>query len=241
MNKNAAEIAQLNQRFAKSTPSEILEWAIQTYGEQLRLACSLSVEDTTLLHIAARISKKVQVFVLDTGRLHEKSYELLERCRQKYKLVIECYFPNTQKVQELVTQKGLYSFYESVAQRKECCYIRKVEPLQRALGSALAWVTGLRHEQSATRAKAPLIEVDELHGGILKINPLVNWSWQQVLDFARENQVPIHPLHHAGYPSIGCEPCTRAIAKGEDLRAGRWWWEDAGTKECGMHVQGVTL
>ena len=237
MNKNADKVAQLNQRFAKSAPAEILEWAIQTYGEQLRLACSLSVEDTTLLHIAARISKKVRVFVLDTGRLHEKSYELLERCRQKYKLMIECYFPNTQKAQELVTKKGLYSFYESVAQRKECCSIRKVEPLQRALSGASAWVTGQRREQSAMRAKTPLIEVDRLHDGILKINPLANWSWQQVLNFASENQVPVHPLHHAGYPSIGCEPCTRAIAKGEDLRAGRWWWEAMDKKECGMHAQ----
>jgi len=165
----------------------------------------------------------------------------MERIRLKYKINIESYFPDSTAVEKLEREKGFYSFRQSVENRVECCGIRKVEPLKRALSGLGAWITGLRHEQSMTRTHVQIIEIDETHGGIIKINPLVNWTTTQVWDYIKKNNVPYNRLHDAGYASIGCSPCTRAIKPGEDIRAGRWWWESPEHKECGLHVSGERI
>ncbi len=238
----ADEISELNERFAGKDPSEILAWALERFGERITLACSLGREDTALLDMAAKAAPEnvtAQAFVLDTGRLHEETYETLMMCRDRYagRADLTVMFPKAASVEALVRKKGPYSFYDSIDNRKECCGIRKVEPLRRALADKDAWITGLRRAQSVTRTDAKLVEIDEAHGGILKINPLVDWSTEQVQEYVQANKVPVHPLHAKGFPSIGCQPCTRAIQTGEDERAGRWWWEDPSNKECGLHVK----
>ena len=246
-NISEKDIIELNKQFENSPPQEIVKWAVQSFSNQLSLACSLSGEDTTLLYILDEEIAKEKLkentpnaFVLDTGRLHEKSYELLDVCRNRYAVPIDIYFPQYQAVEKLVKEKGLYSFYNSLENRKECCFIRKIEPLHRALKNKKAWITGLRKEQSETRSNFSIIELDTIpstSNSILKINPLLNWSWEMILDFSKKNKLPIHSLHKEAYPSIGCEPCTRAVKEGESLRSGRWWWEDASTKECGLHIK----
>ena len=244
-NISLEKLKEWNTYFAQKKTEEFLEWVLETYQDKVALACSLSAEDTVLLHILASIDKNARVFVLDTGRLHEETYETLESCRSRYGLKIELYFPKNSAVEELVKNKGSYSFYESLENRKECCSIRKIEPLGRALQGLEAWISGLRREQSITRAEMQMLELDpkETSQGetktLLKLNPLLHWSWKEVLDFAKKNKVPLHPLHAKGYPSIGCAPCTRAVQKGEDLRSGRWWWEDSQSKECGLHIKKV--
>lgn len=234
-------VADLNKRHAGASAEEILRAVLLLDAEHTVLACSLGIEDTVLLHMlsgeARALGKPARAFVLDTGRLPEESYGTLEDCRQKYGAVIDLYFPDSAALESLVRAKGPYSFYESVENRKECCRIRKVEPLRRALAGQTAWITGLRKEQAATRADTPLFELDETHGGILKVNPLADWTEKMVYDYAAAHNVPVNALHRKGFPSIGCEPCTRAVEPGEDVRAGRWWWENAGQKECGLHVK----
>ena len=229
--------SRLNHRFQDASPQEFLSWALKEYENSIVLANSLSAEDTTILHICSKISTKFRVFVLDTGRLHEESLEFLEECRNYYKIPIQVYFPQAEGVEAMVQEKGLFSFYESIANRKECCSIRKVKPLQRALSGANAWITGLRRGQSDGRKEIERIEWDEANGGLWKLNPLVNWSWERVLDFVSENKAPFHPLHKKSYPSIGCQPCTRAVSGEEGIRSGRWWWESSGDKECGLHAK----
>ena len=221
-------------------PEAILGWALKHYqdGESkgsLILACSLSLEDTVLAHMLSKLEAKIPVFILDTGRLHETSYELLNRCRLKYNLDWQVYSPNHKEVERLVSSKGPFSFYESLENRKECCNIRKVQPLKRALKGYGAWITGIRREQSPTRSKLEVLEENSPHKGITKLSPLLHWTWDTLYDYAKKNNVPIHPLHKQGYPSIGCAPCTRAVRKGESIRSGRWWWEDSQSKECGLH------
>lgn len=230
----SAEVATWNQQFTGQPPQKLLAWAAEQFGDQAALACSFGMEDVALVDMIARLPHPLPIFVLDTGRLHESTYETMEACRSKYNIHFELYFPDAAAVETLTRSKGLYSFYESVENRKECCRIRKVLPLQRALQGRRGWITGLRREQSAERNQVELIEVDEAHGGILKLNPLAEWTTEQLQTYLAENKVPVHPLHARGYPSIGCEPCTRAIEPGEDLRAGRWWWESS-SKECGIH------
>ncbi len=241
MAMDSSTVAALNERHAGASAEEILRAGLGLDPDRTILACSLGIEDTVLLHMlvqeTAKMGKKARGFVLDTGRLPEESYGVLEDCRQKYGAVLEVFFPDAHGVENLLREKGPYSFYESIENRKECCRIRKVEPLKRALSGQSAWITGLRKEQAATRADTPLFELDETHGGILKINPLANWTEQMVYDYALAHNVPVNALHRKSYPSIGCEPCTRAVQPGEDLRAGRWWWENAAQKECGLHVK----
>ena len=213
-----------------------MEWALKNFYPEISVASSFGAEDVVLIDMLSKLQPKMRVFTLDTGRLNEETYEVMERVRLKYKISIESYFPDLKAVEALERQKGFYSFRESVDNRIECCGIRKVEPLRRALKGVKAWVTGLRHEQSVTRAGVNKIEIDEAHGGIFKINPLLEWSDGQVWDYIRKNDVPYNKLHDLGYPSIGCAPCTRAVKPGEDIRAGRWWWESPEHKECGLHV-----
>jgi len=173
---------------------------------------------------------------LDTGRLHNDTYETMAKTSQKYGFNYEVYYPSQEHLEELIQKKGINLFYESVENRKACCRIRKVEPLSRALSKVSAWVTGLRKAQSVTRADIPLVEWDDVHQ-IIKINPLHDWSESDVWNYIKENSIPYNPLHDQGVPSIGCAPCTRAIKPGEDIRSGRWWWESPESKECGLHLK----
>ncbi len=216
----------------------LLGWAIDTYGTELRLACSLSVEDCLLVHLtaaqAALRGVKPTVFVLDTGRLHEETYQTLERLRRRYDLPIHTYAPRSEAVEQLVTLRGPLSFRESVPARQECCAIRKVEPLSRALSGASAWVTGLRRAHSAGRSTVAQVEKEEKTGR-MKLNPLALLTDDELWTLVHQHQSIVHPLHQQGFPSIGCAPCTRAISADEHPRAGRWWWEDPSHSECGLH------
>ena len=229
------EIVDASARLTNATPQEVLRWTIERFGSHVALACSFSIEDCVVLDMAHQIDRSIRVFALDTGRLPDETYLTAERIRAKYGTVIEWHFPEREPVERLVQLKGLYSFRDSLEERHECCGIRKVAPLGRALGGLAAWITGLRREQSVTRSAAPVVEFDREHGGIAKINPIIAWTTEEVRRYATERRVPIHPLHDRGYPSIGCAPCTRAVAPGEHPRAGRWWWENPENKECGLH------
>jgi phosphoadenosine phosphosulfate reductase len=221
------------------TAQEILRAGLSAAGGPLGLACSFSAEDVVVLDLlqglGAQIPAQVRVFALDTGRLDEETYEAAEAVRLRYGIPLDWHFPERGAVERLEREKGLYSFRESLENRHECCRIRKVEPLARALRGLAGWITGLRREQSVTRTALAPLEVDEAHGGILKINPLLDWTWDQVWTYAEERRLPLNRLHRQGYPSIGCAPCTRAVAPGEHPRAGRWWWESPEHKECGLH------
>jgi phosphoadenosine phosphosulfate reductase len=177
-----------------------------------------------------------RVFTLDTGRLNQETYDCMAAVRERYGVQIEVFFPEAGAVQKLVRENGVNLFYDSVEQRKSCCLVRKVEPLNRALKNLDAWMTGLRREQAISRADVRKIELDRDHGDIVKINPLADWSHDEVWGYIRKHDVPYNRLHKQGFPSIGCAPCTRAVKPGEDLRAGRWWWENSNSKECGLHA-----
>jgi phosphoadenosine phosphosulfate reductase len=220
---------------AGASAEEVLAWADAEFGDAAAIASSFGVEDVVLIDLASRHAPRLGVFTLDTGRLPPETYDVMEQVRRRYGIRIETYVPERAAVEALENEKGFFSFRRSVTERKECCAIRKLEPLARALRGKRAWVTGLRREQSVTRAEVEVVEVDEGHGGILKLNPLSRWTEAQVWRYARDRSLPVNPLHERGYPSIGCAPCTRAIGPGEDVRAGRWWWESPEHKECGLH------
>jgi phosphoadenosine phosphosulfate reductase len=218
---------------------ETIAWALDTYAPKIALACSFQAEGSVLIDLIHRLrGKDFRVFTLDTGRLNQETYDCMEAIRARYGIAIEVFFPDAVQVEDMVRQHGMNLFYDSIEKRKLCCGIRKVEPLKRALGGLNAWMTGLRREQAVTRAEAGKVELDKEHGGIVKINPLVDWSYDEVWDYIRKHNVPYNRLHNQSYPSIGCAPCTRAVKPGENLRAGRWWWENPETKECGLHMRG---
>ncbi len=217
----------------------ILEWALEAFRPHIALASSFQAESSVLIDMAHRLrGSDFRVFTLDTGRLNQETYDCMDAIRRRYGVAVEVYFPDALKVQEMVRSHGINLFYGSVELRKLCCAVRKVEPLNRALTGLKAWITGLRREQAVTRAEVRKVESDKDHGGILKINPLSDWSYDQVWDYVRKNNLPYNRLHDQSYPSIGCAPCTRAVKPGENLRAGRWWWEHPETKECGLHMRG---
>lgn len=217
------------------SPQAILRWALDTFEGDVALACSFGAEDVVLVDMLSRLTDRPRVFVLDTGRIHEATYEVMERARERYQIDFEVYFPQREAVEDLERREGLYSFRKSLEARHACCQIRKVEPLGRAVSRLDAWITGLRREQSVTRTSVSVVEDDLLHPGVVKVNPLIDWTNDQVWGHIREHDVPYNALHDQGFPSIGCEPCTRAIADGEHPRAGRWWWEQPDQKECGLH------
>jgi phosphoadenosine phosphosulfate reductase len=202
------------------------------------LASSLGAEDMVLTDAILGRGIAIQIFTLDTGRLHPETLGLIERVRERYGYDIHVYRPQPDAVEHYVSELGLDAIYRSVELRRRCCDIRKVEPLTRALAGKAAWVTGLRRAQSMTRADLPLQELEPVHG-LWKFNPLAEWSEREVWDYLRSRDVPYNPLHDHGFRSIGCAPCTRPTAAGEDLRAGRWWWENAQSKECGLHKPSV--
>lgn len=197
-------------------------------------ANSLGAEDMVLTDLIVKASLPIEIFSLDTGRLPAETYELMARVQAHYGLKLKVYFPQSEAVEGYVREHGINAFYESVELRKACCFARKVEPLQRALAGKKAWITGLRAQQSATRSGLPVREFDA-GNGLEKFNPLADWSEKEVWAYLKQNDVPYNALHDKFYPSIGCAPCTRAVTPGEDIRSGRWWWENADLKECGLH------
>jgi phosphoadenosine phosphosulfate reductase len=224
----------LNEFEAKSA-EEIVGWVAKTFGTDGALASSFGAEDMVLVDMICRVEPRITIFTLDTGRLPEETYRLIDNTSEKYGATVQVYFPEAKKVEEMVNLHGLNLFYDSIDNRKMCCGIRKVEPLNRALSGKRAWLTGLRRDQTFTRTNTAKVTLDPDHGMILKVSPLADWNSKQVWDYIKANNVPYNELHERGYPSIGCEPCTRAIREGEDPRAGRWWWEQGETKECGLH------
>ena len=225
-------MSDLNAKVA--TTRAILERVARDHSPAV-FASSLAAEDMVLTDLILKAQLPIGIFSLETGRLHAETLDMLERVRDTYGYEIALFRPQPEAVEAYVAQNGLNAFYDSVEMRKECCRIRKVDPLNRALAGNKAWVTGQRRAQSATRSELHVQEDDVAHG-MVKFNPLADWSEEDVWHYIRSNDVPYNPLHDRGYPSIGCEPCTRAIAPGEDVRAGRWWWENPESKECGLHV-----
>lgn len=224
--------------FESQTPQEILKWALDRYGSRVGLASSFGLEDMVLIDMASKIDPACTVFTLDTGRLPEETYQTMDRVRSHYGIAIQSYFPQSHAVEKLEREKGFFSFKESLENRKECCAIRKVEPLGRALATLDAWITGIRRDQNVTRTDISKVSEDGDHPPLVKINPIADWSLEQVEEYVKENKVPTNPLHKFNYPSIGCAPCTRPVKEGEDIRAGRWWWENPDHKECGLHRTG---
>ncbi len=228
-------IARLAEEFGGKTPEAVLAWALAEFHPEIAVASSFSLEDIALIAMTADVRPDARVFALDTGRLNEETYEAAEAVRTRLGVRVEWHFPDRAAVEALERSKGLYSFRESLADRRECCRIRKVEPLARALWGLRAWITGQRRGQGVTRRDLSVVEADAAHGGILKINPLAGWTDAQVRGYVRDRGLPCNRLHDAGYPSIGCAPCTRPVRPGDDPRAGRWWWESPEHKECGLH------
>ncbi|AKQ67793.1 Phosphoadenylyl-sulfate reductase [Myxococcus hansupus] len=225
-----AEAAHLKTASAE----QVLAWTEQRFGANAAIASSFGVEDMVLIDLARQHAPSLHIFTLDTGRLPPETYELIEVVRKRYGVTVETYFPEREQVETLESTKGCFSFRQSLEARKECCAIRKVAPLKRALSSRQAWVTGLRREQSVTRTAVETLELDGAHG-LLKLNPLAAWSTRDIWTYVQTQGVPYNALHDRGYPSIGCAPCTRAVKPYEDERAGRWWWESADKRECGLH------
>jgi phosphoadenosine phosphosulfate reductase len=218
------------------SPQEILTWALKNFHPKIALSCSFGApEGLVLLDMMHRIDPESRVFVLDTGRLPQATHDLIDRVRERYDKRIEVLVPESAVVSQMVNEHGMNLFYESVEKRQRCCNVRKVQPLKQYLTELDAWVTGLRRDQNPTRNTTPKIQLDHTHGGMVKLSPIADWTRAQVLDYVRAHNVPTNRLHAQGYPSVGCEPCTRAIRAGEDERAGRWWWESAGNRECGIH------
>lgn len=213
---------------------DVLRWAVERFHPRIALACSF--QHTALIHMALQICSDVTVFSIDTGRLPEETYECADAIERRFGIRIQWYFPDAAAVEALVRQKGVFSFRGSKDARRECCLIRKVEPLNRALKGLDAWITGLRREHGGGRACVEKIEVDSIHGGIIKINPLADWTTEQVREYERKHGLPHNRLLDKGYTSVGCACCTRAVQPGEHPRAGRWWWELGEHKECGLHV-----
>jgi phosphoadenosine phosphosulfate reductase len=233
-------IKNLNQQLKDSTAEEILSFFINEFDGKLAFGTSLGAEDQVITDMIARISKETKIFTLDTGRVFPETYQTLQETVDKYDIRIDVYFPNSEKVERMVNEKGINLFYRSVENRQLCCHVRKIEPLQRAMTGVDVWVTGLRREQSITRILTDIVEYDPANGKI-KVNPLVDWTEEDVWNYIRLHEVPYNKLHDSGFPSIGCQPCTRAINEGEDVRAGRWWWEAPEQKECGLHKRNGQL
>lgn len=228
------DIDTLNKRFRGATAEAVLHYFLNDFEGNVTFASSLGAEDQVLTHLIAGIDKTANIFMLDTGRMFPETYDILARTNQRYGVNINVYFPDSSRVEEMVNSKGINLFYKSIENRKLCCHIRKTEPLRRALKGNDAWITGLRRSQAITRHDMQTIEWDETNE-LIKINPLVDWEHDDIWEFIKQEKIPYNKLHDKGFPSIGCQPCTRAIMPGEDIRAGRWWWENPETKECGLH------
>ena len=219
-----------------STAQECLTWAFDNLHPKLAKASSFGAEDAVIIDIMFNINPESRLFTLDTGRLPQETYDVMDEVRKRYNTKIEVLFPDAKEVEEMVNDKGMNLFYDSEENRKLCCAIRKVHPMNKMLKTLDGWITGLRKDQNKNRSDAKMLEIDEMHGDIVKVNPLVDWTYDQTWDYVKSNNCPYNKLLDQGYPSIGCEPCTRPIKIGEDIRAGRWWWENDTNKECGIHM-----
>ena len=224
---------EVKRKLETLSPVEGLRLVSDAFGKDAKFSSSFGMEDQVIAHWIGHEKLDIEVFTLDTGRLFQETYDLMAITASKYQLQVRTFYPDTKQVEQLVSTKGPNSFFDSVDNRKECCHIRKVVPLKRALEGARIWITGIRADQSGNRQSMELVGWDEGYQ-LIKYNPLLNWSIAEVEDFIAANKIPVNSLHRRGFPSIGCAPCTRAIAPGEDLRAGRWWWETS-AKECGLH------
>ena len=222
---------------AAASPIELLTWAVENFHPRLAISCSFgNPEGLVLIDMLHRIEPGLRVYTLDTGRLPQATYDLIDRVRDRYGVAVEIVLPDAEAVQAMVRQHGMNLFYESLENRKLCCRLRKVEPNRRYLAELDGYITGLRRQQNVTRAGIAKLELEQ-DGRLVKVNPLVDWTGAQVWDYVRKHNVPVNRLHAEGFPTVGCAPCTRAVKAGEDVRAGRWWWESADTKECGIHEQ----
>lgn len=227
-------LSQLKSIVDKSAENS-LRTLSEIFGGKIVFSSSLGLEDQVITHLIFSNNLPIEIFTIDTGRLFNESYSVLNKTNEHYEKKIRIFFPENSKVEKLVNQKGPFSFYESVENRKECCFVRKVEPLKRALEGKQLWITGIRAEQSESRKEMKNLEWDDQYK-LYKYHPLFDWSFEDVKSFIKKNNVPYHSLHDKGFISIGCAPCTRAVLQGEDFRAGRWWWESNSEKECGLHV-----
>lgn len=228
----------LNDQYKNEPAQTVIGDFLNVFDGKIALASSFGAEDQILTDMIATHDGTARIFTLDTGRLPEETYALMDQTNRKYGISITLYFPESFAVETLCASQGMYGFRESVENRKECCRIRKIAPLRRALEGLDVWITGLRRCQSPTRETMEMVEWDEANG-LIKLNPLIEWSDEEVWEYIHARNVPYNALHDQGYPSIGCAPCTRAIREGEDIRAGRWWWEHPEHKECGLHLKGV--
>lgn len=230
------EVGELSVEFEDKEPEDLLEWAFDKFGEErFALVSSFQAEATVLIDMAWHINKNVRVITIDTGRLPQEQYEIIEAVRKRYGINVEILSPDSTTVESMVRRHGPNLFYQSVKDRLLCCHVRKVLPLNRILQHLDAWCTGLRRDQWATRANLKKIELDHDHGGIVKLIPLADWTHDMVWEYIKQYDVPVHPLYGKGYSSISCAPCTRPVPEGADPRSGRWWWETDAPKECGMH------
>ncbi len=230
------DIATLNHQFSQRPIETVLDYFIKTYQDRIGFSTSFGAEDQVLTDFIAPRHKEVKIFTLDTGRLPYETYDVMDKTNKKYAISINVYAPQSTDLEALYQSQGINGFYESIENRKACCHVRKIAPLQRALQGLDVWITGLRQSQSVTRKTLELVEYDaQLQ--LIKLNPLVLWSEEEIWDYIHQHQLPYNALHDQGYPSIGCAPCTRAVVAGEDVRSGRWWWEDPEHKECGLHIK----
>lgn len=222
-----------------TTAEDALRWASENLHPRVAKASSFGAEDAVLIDIMLKINPEFRFFTLDTGRLPRETYDTIDRIRKKYGVAVEVLFPDAAEVEEMVNAKGINLFYESVENRKLCCKVRKVHPINRMLATLDGWITGLRHEQTKLRHAATMFQLDAAHGGIVKINPIINWTWGDVQNYIKSHDVVYNELLDRGYLSIGCEPCTRPVKPGQSIRDGRWWWESGSDLECGIHVDPV--
>ncbi len=230
------EAGELSVEFEGAEPQELLEWALERFSPRIALSTAFQIDGVALIDMAYELDEEIQVFSVDTGRLPAESYTLIEQLRERYpRMRLELLSPEPRQLTRMVARHGPNLFYRSVENRLLCCNVRKVQPLIKHLAGLDAWITGLRRDQWASRTDIRKIEIDHDHGAIVKLNPLAEWTEDEVWDYVREHDVPTHPLYARGYTSIGCAPCTRAVAPGEASRAGRWWWETNAPKECGIH------
>lgn len=232
-NKNLVE--SLKSELVGYSAQRLLQYFLQDFKGRIVLSSSMAAEDQVLSDMVCKINPATEIFTLDTGRLPQETFDVIEKTNSKYGIKINMMFPDNQLVEEMLLETGPNAFYSSLKDRKYCCHVRKIEPLKRALEGTQAWICGLRKEQSVTREDLQPIQWDSMFN-IIKISPLLDWTTEQVWDYIKENDVPYNALHDQGYPSIGCAPCTRPVEEGQDIRAGRWWWENPEHKECGLHL-----
>ena len=228
------DVIRLNEQLKGKKAEEVLDYFLEKYQGHIALASSLGIEDQVLTAMICGIDATTRIFTLDTGRLFPETYSLIGRTNMTYGIRIQVFFPDYHEVEKMVAEHGVNLFYDSIEYRRLCCHIRTLEPLKRAFQGMKVWICGLRHEQSVTRTGNQLVEWDGMNG-LIKVNPLIDWTETEVWEYIREHGVPYNKLHDQGFPSIGCQPCTRAVKPGEDIRAGRWWWESPEHKECGLH------